>query len=106
MATELARKLSFFGPERVLIAILVWIDAAPLFTALLPIKVNARRIVFKNAFGSGNRVEAVVRMWIRDVVLQIDRKAIGRFDERRVHIAVDVAFFPFGIVFREDRKSV
>jgi hypothetical protein len=81
MAAELARNLAFPPPKRVLVLLLVLVNAAPFFLTWLPIEVDASWVVTEDTLGSRYGVQPVIRPGIGDVMLQSDRRAVDRFDE-------------------------
>jgi hypothetical protein len=97
VAAELARDLALLFPERIFILLFEGVDGGPRLVALLPLEVDARRIVGEDSQGASNGIDAVVGMRIGDVVLEGDGEAIGCFDERRVEVAGDVLFRLTGI---------
>ena len=80
MPLQFARGLGQFPPERVFelgfVSINTAVILARLLVARLAVYVDPRWIVLENTLRSGDCVQAVVRMRVRNVVLKIDRQTI------------------------------
>src|ERR1700722_4359675 len=75
MSANLCRYLALFLPERMRI-LLPCINRDIRLIFILPIKVDARRVVLENSFRSGNKVNAIVGVRCRDSVLDRDGESL------------------------------
>ena len=64
----------------------------------LSVKKDAGRIVAERALGTLDQVDPTVRPGRNDVMLEHDRAAISRLDQRDVHVAADIFFLALGVV--------
>src|ERR1035437_5657085 len=92
VAAQLPRQLADLLPVWMLEPRLVGIDRSKFFLGGT-VQEDARRIVAEDALGSGDQVNAVVRLRSGDVVLESDHPALGRLDEAHVEIAAAIHLF-------------
>src|SRR5690349_3233645 len=101
--TAILGLLAEFGPERIGVGLLPFVDSGPPFAAGLPFYIYARRIVLERALGALYAIVPGVRPRIGYVVLEHDGLALRRLEDRRVVIARDVLLGPPRIGFIELR---